>query len=125
APVASAREAVARGADWLLANQNPDGGWGASHGATPSTIEETALALGALSAIDPRSDALSRGLAWLAAATERGTRFEASPVGFYFAKLWYFEKAYPLGWTVEALSRLSLIAESAGAECAPNRPPKA
>ena len=40
-------ESAVRGARWLVENQNPDGGWGAGPG-TPSSIEETALALEAL-----------------------------------------------------------------------------
>lgn len=128
ADLEAASDAVARGAAWLSSNQNEDGGWGAARGTTPSTIEETALALGALCALPairrrqiPPST-FGRALAWLARATEQGTRFDPSPIGFYFAKLWYFEKAYPLVWTVEALSRLSLIAEgSAEEECAPSR----
>ena len=30
---------------------------------------------------------------------------EPSPIGFYFAKLWYFERLYPLIFTVAALGR--------------------
>lgn len=132
AGIEAIRPAVARGAEWLISNQNGDGGWGAAQGTTPSTIEETALVLGALSSLPPSlrpslsPSPLGRALAWLAAATGQGTRFEPSPIGFYFAKLWYYEKAYPVVWTVEALSRLSLlIAEgSVEAECAPSRPRK-
>lgn len=104
-----AREAVARGFQWLLRNQNEDGGWGAARGSTPSTIEETALALGALTFGQGKvfDRALGRGFAWLDAATCGGTLFEPSPIGFYFAKLWYYEKAYPMVWTVEALARLT------------------
>ena len=129
-----ASEAVKRGEAWLLSHQNEDGGWGAAKGITPSTIEETALALGALTFLQSttpslhHSVALARGFAWLDQATEHGTRFEASPIGFYFAKLWYYERAYPIVWTVEALGRLSFIAESAEAESARSHrhlPPKA
>jgi hypothetical protein len=28
-----------------------------------------------------------------------------SPIGLYFARLWYSEEAYPVIWTVEALGR--------------------
>ncbi len=93
-----------RGLGWLRSQQNTDGGWGAGHD-TGSSIEETALALETL-AHDPAVDhqTLRAGADWLAKATGDGTRFPASPIGFYFAKLWYFEKIYPMCWTVSALS---------------------
>jgi squalene-hopene/tetraprenyl-beta-curcumene cyclase len=120
-------EVVTRGAAWLLSHQNEDGGWGAAQGITPSTIEETALALSALTFLQYSttpslhcSATLARAFTWLEHATEHGTLFEPSPIGFYFAKLWYYERAYPIVWTVEALGRLSLIAESAEAGSARN-----
>jgi squalene-hopene/tetraprenyl-beta-curcumene cyclase len=48
---------------------------------------------------------VNRGLLWLLSAVESGRFREASPIGFYFAKLWYFEKLYPLIFTVAALGR--------------------
>ena len=48
---------------------------------------------------------VQRGLAWLVEAVESGRFREPSPIGFYFAKLWYFEKLYPLIFTVAALGR--------------------
>lgn len=115
--------AADRAEAWLLAHQNEDGGWGAGRGTTPSTIEESALALSALATRLPAdSMALARGWAFLSRATEGGTRFEASPVGFYFAKLWYFERLYPLVWTVEALGRLAILTESEAGESGSSRP---
>jgi squalene-hopene/tetraprenyl-beta-curcumene cyclase len=97
------QEATARsGLNWLLANQNADGGWGAGQG-TPSSIEETALAVEAL--VDEPGSALERGLDWLVGRVEAGGLAEATPIGFYFAKLWYFEKLYPIIFTVAALGR--------------------
>jgi hypothetical protein len=40
--------------------------------------------------------AICRGVDWLIGTTDRGRVTEPSPIGFYFAKLWYFEKLYPL-----------------------------
>jgi squalene-hopene/tetraprenyl-beta-curcumene cyclase len=32
-----------------------------------------------------------------------------SPIGFYFAKLWYFERMYPLVFAVSALGRVKRL----------------
>ena len=94
-----------RGIAWLIANQNSDGGWGGRSG-TPSSIEETALALDALAEI-PHCEAMNRGVEFLRSATRDGTHFPPSPIGFYFANLWYYEKLYPIIFTVAALTRLA------------------
>ncbi len=93
------------GFSWLLEQQNQDGGWGSGRDSTPSTIEETALALSALAETAPEETLLD-GARWLIANTKKGTEFLPSPIGFYFARLWYFEKIYPQVWTVEAFSRI-------------------
>ena len=59
------------------------------------------------------------GTAWLVQHTHGGQEFPPSPIGLYFARLWYFEKLYPLIFAVSALgrvSRLSLAATSATIE---------
>ena len=122
-----------RGAAWLYSVQNPDGGWGGDAGA-PSTVEETALALDALldtpqpltpnpspggrgepegstlnaqpSTLNvPLNASLSRGVEWLIQRVEDGTWTTPTPIGFYFAKLWYYEALYPVIWTVAALRK--------------------
>ena len=105
---------------WLAGNQNPDGSWGwgfwtdnlpppgqTSHRDHSGSIEETALAVAALSAL-PHKDGLearSRGVMWLVQAVEEGKMTQATPIGLYFARLWYFEELYPLIFTLEALGR--------------------
>ncbi|HEY0074132.1 MAG TPA: prenyltransferase/squalene oxidase repeat-containing protein [Abditibacteriaceae bacterium] len=100
-----------RGLEWLLAVQNPDGGWGGDKGVT-SSIEETGLALSALSAFLDEPECKERirtareqGIYWLVQHTDNGKEFQPSPIGFYFAKLWYSEQLYPLIFSVGALSK--------------------
>jgi squalene-hopene/tetraprenyl-beta-curcumene cyclase len=92
-----------RGVGYLLSAQNADGGWGGAKDC-PSSVEETALAVEVLLELAP-DDAVQRGVAWLVEAVESGRFRDPSPIGFYFAKLWYFEKLYPLIFTVAALGR--------------------
>jgi squalene-hopene/tetraprenyl-beta-curcumene cyclase len=93
-----------RGLDWLIRAQNEDGGWGAGTG-TPSSIEETALAISAIAPHHPAAQSVSRGLRYLAQRTDNGRRFDPSPIGFYFAKLWYYEREYPLILAVAAMQQ--------------------
>jgi squalene-hopene/tetraprenyl-beta-curcumene cyclase len=48
---------------------------------------------------------VNNGLAWLVQQVESGGLDHPTPIGFYFAKLWYFEKLYPIIFTVAALGR--------------------
>jgi hypothetical protein len=50
-------------------------------------------------------DSLRRGIQWLVAAVESDRWTEPSPIGFYFAKLWYHERLYPIIFTVAALGQ--------------------
>ena len=56
--------------------------------------------------------ARTRAALWLIEQVESGEWIEPSPIGFYFAKLWYFEKLYPMIATVGALSRMQEAQES-------------
>jgi squalene-hopene/tetraprenyl-beta-curcumene cyclase len=98
------------GYNWLLAAQNRDGGWGGCNGG-PSSIEETALAVHAVSGLGDLQ-VQERGLEWLFKATNGWTDFDAAPIGLYFASLWYFEDLYPLIFTVRALGRSSSLISS-------------
>jgi squalene-hopene/tetraprenyl-beta-curcumene cyclase len=77
-----------------------------------SSVEETAWAVeGLLAGLDNRTlavdnslqNAIDQGVRWLVRAVEDGRHRQVAPVGFYFAKLWYYEKLYPLVFTVAAL----------------------
>lgn len=91
-----------RGRQFLTKQQNRDGGWGGGAG-VPSTVEETALALEALAEPSESSPVIANGLNWLVQAIEAGLHREATPIGLYFARLWYFERLYPLIFSVGAL----------------------
>jgi squalene-hopene/tetraprenyl-beta-curcumene cyclase len=98
-------EAARRGVAWLLSVQNADGGWGGAAD-TPTSVEETALAVEVLLDAGPDAQAaVNKGLARLVELVEAGELHNPTPIGFYFAKLWYFEKLYPIIFTVAALGR--------------------
>jgi squalene-hopene/tetraprenyl-beta-curcumene cyclase len=95
---------AAAGVRWLLKAQNTDGGWGGAAG-VESSVEETSLALAAL-AQDGPEQALQAGVDWLASRTSNGTMFPFTPIGFYFASLWYFEELYPVLFAASAAQAL-------------------
>ena len=111
------------GIRWLEEAVNSDGGWGSGvdHQRTDdgklknrqlgSSIEETALALETLITCSGElesqqfSETVEKGLAWLINRVETDKYLECSPIGFYFAKLWYHERLYPLIFTVSTLGK--------------------
>jgi squalene-hopene/tetraprenyl-beta-curcumene cyclase len=108
-------QSAQRGIGFLRANQNPDGGWGGSwqsasdqvSGASrSSTLEESSVVLEGLIAcsgqIAPDST-IMLGLEWIAKKLQQGGLDDAQPIGFYFAKLWYYEKLYPALFSLSAL----------------------
>lgn len=96
--------------DYLLAAQNDDTGWGAQKTA-PSTIEETALAINALSRIQTPAakQAITAGLRWLSGQIHHGAHFPTAPIGLYFAKLWYAERLYPVIFSLQALQNAFVV----------------
>ena len=112
--------AISRATDWIVKAQTGDGAWSGFAGGPPS-VEETALAVHALAKVLSISDesleiapgevnsAMRRGVSWLIARVQDDTWTEPSPIGFYFAKLWYFEKIYPLAFTVAAFRAVDAL----------------
>jgi squalene-hopene/tetraprenyl-beta-curcumene cyclase len=97
---------IASGVSYLLKTQKGDGSWGGDETA-PSSIEETAVALTALCRTGASSAAREKAASWLISATREGTHFPPSPIGLYFARLWYHEQLYPVVWTLQALRSMS------------------
>ncbi len=111
-----------RAIQWLLSAQNTNSGWGAP-GANASSVEETALAVDALAQIilirrkqnsnnrthtssqDAIRSAVSRGSAWLVPRIHEDLPLAPSPIGLYFASLWYSEQLYPLVFALSALTK--------------------
>jgi len=54
-------------------------------------------------------EAVRAGAAYLVRATEGGTLFRPAPIGLYFARLWYFERLYPVIFTVGALGAAAAL----------------
>jgi squalene-hopene/tetraprenyl-beta-curcumene cyclase len=110
-------EAAARAAAWLVRAQKADGGWSGGLADAPASVEETALAVESLcAAVECRPElrldfepAIRRGVSWLACGMEAGTWRQPTAIGFYFAKLWYFEEMYPVVFTVAALGRAARV----------------
>lgn len=95
---------IESGADYLRGVQAESGAWGGAEGVA-GTVEETALAISALSDKVSREDqALGRGLIWLCRQVEQQP-LPSAPIGLYFARLWYDEQLYPLVFALDALER--------------------
>ena len=111
--LAGMREKAAR---FLTRVQQENGTWSGGPGGGAGSIEETAAAVEALVAFagsgleTSLAQSLGRGIeaggTALLRLTEGGKQFPAAPIGLYFARLWYYEKLYPLTASVAAFRRL-------------------
>lgn len=90
---------IEKAQSYLAGQQNKDGSWGGKKG-IEGTIEETSLAVCALAKNNP--EICLKGLEWI----EKQKNIKSSPIGLYFALLWYDEKLYPYIYMTEAYRRL-------------------
>ena len=106
--------------------QNADGGWAANK-SIKSSIEESALAVNALAEILTISAVKSgnknetyplfeqihlsalKGCWWLVKKAEDVKSLTPSPIGLYFARLWYSEELYPVIFTLSTLTKIQKI----------------
>ncbi len=91
---------IDRGCNYLVSVQNQNGSWGGTINIIGS-IEETALSVTALVRNDFQNECTS-GINWLAEKT-KSDGLIASPIGLYFASLWYDEEMYPITAYLECL----------------------
>jgi squalene-hopene/tetraprenyl-beta-curcumene cyclase len=109
---------IARASGWLRAIQNSDGGWGEScdsydlgrtgHIPAPSTASQTAWALlGLMAAGEVESEAVARGIDWLAAHQEAdGLWGQEHHTGGGFPRVFYLRyHGYPKYFPLWALAR--------------------
>ena len=133
-----------RAAGWLVASQHTAGGWGPprvpvdhsgdQYRGTRSwrktdalakfcSIEETAASVSALFSLAATNPAyersVSRGLSWLATAVEQDAHRRPAILGFYFSRIWYYERLYPLAFAAGALTRAVGVLTPATHETAP------
>ncbi|MHC4640790.1 MAG: prenyltransferase/squalene oxidase repeat-containing protein [Planctomycetota bacterium] len=112
-----------KGGKWLLSIQNQDGGWGGAE-SVGSTVEETALSVDALAGLllkgiqttagntkfplhnEALQSTISQGVSWLIDNTKAGVSVNPSPIGLYFARLWYYEQLYPVIFAASALQKV-------------------
>ncbi len=95
---------ITEGCQFLVSVQNRDGSWGG--GSTISgSIEETSLAVTAICK-NGFQEECKKGLDWLDKKT-KSDGLVASPIGLYFASLWYDEELYPLTAYLECLSAIN------------------
>jgi squalene cyclase len=92
---------IADGCRFLASVQNKDGSWGGAKNIAGS-IEETSLAITAL-CMQGYKHECEIALRWLDQKI-KSEGLAASPIGLYFASLWYDEEMYPLTAYLECLS---------------------
>ncbi|MBN2021887.1 MAG: terpene cyclase/mutase family protein [Pirellulales bacterium] len=121
------------GANWLLACQQPCGGWGESadsyarpecHGQGPATVSQTAWAvMGLLAAGLAHHPAVARGIQFLVERQEEdGSWDEPEVTGTGFPRVFYLRyHYYPIYFPLLALSRWAVTAAASLAEA--SRPP--
>lgn len=93
---------VEKAQNYLSLQQNKDGSWGAESNVDGS-IEETSLSISAIAG-SKHNNLCYNGFSWLNTNIQQNG-YKSSPIGLYFAMLWYDEELYPVVFHLEALRR--------------------
>ncbi|QDT01148.1 prenyltransferase/squalene oxidase repeat-containing protein [Adhaeretor mobilis] len=121
-------DVLVKAVNWLAGVQHACGGWGVADvakkritklhpkedGHAVCSVEETALAVEALlpwAGQDAKiAQSVQQGVEWLCDRVESGRHTEPAAIGFYFAKLWYYEELYPQIFATQTLRHASQLA---------------
>jgi len=98
-------EMMAKAIRFLSMTQHHHGGWGGDKDLPPS-IEETSLALRAMAVCGKASLAERAADCLMEIIPENLDDIKATPIGLYFASLWYYEDMYPLVFACSALKEM-------------------
>ena len=99
---------IDKATNWLLKQQNADGGWSVCKG-NATSFEETGLALEAIASLKQNKitfRSMEKALEWYSKTLDNDPQMTPSPIGFYFAKLWYFEALYPIVFSLAGLNKM-------------------
>ncbi len=89
---------------FLLAAQNPDGGWGGNR-EVRSKVTYTSRVLSALAHFGKQyEEQRKRGWQYLYERFQEGSLYDPEPIGLYFSRLWYSEELYNITFLLHAIN---------------------
>ncbi|NOQ24557.1 MAG: squalene--hopene cyclase [Bacteroidales bacterium] len=95
---------IQKGLTFLTKAQNSDGGWGGNVNVA-SSIEETSLAVRTFAAYNMHDNANAGANCLVNELIDKDiSEISATPIGLYFASLWYYEDLYPVVFSLAALN---------------------
>ena len=107
------KEMASRGAKYLIATQNSDGGWGGAKN-VPSKVTLTSKALSALAKLNDKTDihVLTKAFDYLYLKYDNNELLNPEPIGLYFSRLWYSEELYNITFALRAIKDYKLLENS-------------
>ena len=96
-----------------LSDRNLGRSFGVESGQEPLS-QTNSQSIPAAGGKNPMLVSIIRGIEFLLGSVDDGRHRVPWPIGFYFAKLWYHERLYPLIFTVAALGMYLRVAAAGG-----------